>query len=293
MEKVFKLEAKGFAFGDVGLGEGEAGGGVYGCSERGRLVGGSGVGCGGMRGGGRGGCRARGRTCSGRRCHCGCDDGWIDADGQEFLAGEVEREILVGLEETELADLLGGDSAGGEVGDAAGFELDADVGDVGLAGEDGKADGADFADGGVGEGEDDVEVVDHEVEDDVDVEGARSEDAEAVGLEEHGVVELGEGGGDGGVEALEMTDGDDAVEGGGELEDAVGIGEGSGEGLLDEEVEAGEKELLGDGGVVDGGDADGSGVEVEFGVEELGEGGEGGDVVGAGGGVAATGVGLD
>ena len=199
----------------------------------------------------------------------------------------------MGLEETELADLLGGDAAGGEVGDAAGVELDADVGDVGFGREDGEADGADFADGGVGEGEDDVEVVDHEVEDDVDVEGSRGEDAEAVGLEEHGLVELGEGGGDGGVEAFEMTDGDDAVEGGGKFEDAVGIGEGGGEGLLDEEIEAGEKELLGDGGVVDGGDADGSGVEVELCVEEFGEGGEGGDVVGGGGGVAATGVGLD
>ena len=44
VEEVFKLKAKGFAFGDVGLGEGEAGGGVDG---------GHGVG----RGGGRGGCR--------------------------------------------------------------------------------------------------------------------------------------------------------------------------------------------------------------------------------------------
>jgi len=59
VEKVFKLKAKGFAFGDVGLGEGEAGGGVYDCSERGRLVGGSG-GSGVRRGGGRGGCRDRG-----------------------------------------------------------------------------------------------------------------------------------------------------------------------------------------------------------------------------------------
>jgi len=87
---------------------------------------------------------------------------------------------LAGLKETELADLFGGDAAGGEVGDAAGFELDADVGDVGLVREDGQADGSDFANGGVGEGEDDVEVVDHEVEDYVDVEGTRGEDAEPV-----------------------------------------------------------------------------------------------------------------
>ena len=76
----------------------------------------------------------------------------------------------MGLEETEFADLLSGDAAGGEVGDAAGFELDADVGDVGFAGENGEADGSDLLDGRLGEGEDDVEIVNHEVEDDVDVE---------------------------------------------------------------------------------------------------------------------------
>ncbi len=59
--------------------------------------------------------------------------------------------------------------------------------------------------------ENDVEVVDHEVEDDVDVERARGEDAEAMGLEEHGLEEVLAGGGDGGVEALEVAGLDDAV----------------------------------------------------------------------------------
>ncbi len=263
VEKIFKLEAKGFAFGDVRFGEGEACGGVLTGGGRGRMGGGGGC------GGGRGGCRRGSDACRGRRhgCgfDCGCDDGWIDADGEEFLAGEVEGEVLVGLEEAELADLLGGDAAGGEVCDAAGVELDADVGDVGFGRQDGEADGADFADGGIGEREDDVEVVDHEVEDDVDVEGAGSEDAEPVGLEEHGLVERCEGGGDGGVEALEVADGDDAAVGLREGEDVVGLGEGGGEGLFDEDVEAGEEELIGDGGVMDGGDADGRGVEREVG----------------------------
>lgn len=204
----------------------------------------------------------------------------------------------MGLEEAELADLLGGDAGGGEVGDAAGGELDADVGDVGFGGEDGEADGANLFDGGVGEGEDDVEVVDHEVEDDVDVKGARGEDAEAVGLEEHGVIESSEGRGDGGVEALQVPDGEDAVARLGEMDEVVGFGEGGGEGLLDEDVYstvlwAGEEEIFGDGGVVDGGDADGGGVEVEVRGEEIGDGGEGGDVEGGGEGAAARGVGID
>jgi len=69
----------------------------------------------------------------------------IDVDGEEFLAGEVEGEVLVGLKETEFADLLRADSAGSEVGDAAGVELYADVGDIDFAGEDGQADGTDLS----------------------------------------------------------------------------------------------------------------------------------------------------
>ena len=85
-----------------------------------------------------------------------------------------------------------------------------------------------------------------------------------MGLEEHGLVESIDGRGDGGVEALEVADGDDVLVCVREVEDAVGLGEGCGEGLFDEEVEAGEQELLGDGGVMDGGDADGCGVEGEM-----------------------------
>ena len=65
--------------------------------------------------------------------------------------------------------------------------------------------------GRLNEAENDVEVVHHEIEDDVDVERARGEDAEPVGLEEHGHVDIGVDGEDGGVEALEMTDLKDAL----------------------------------------------------------------------------------
>ena len=114
-----------------------------------------------------------------------------------------------------------------------------------------------------------------------------------MGLEEHGLVESLDGCGDGGVEALEVTDGDDATAGTGDVENVIGFSESGGEGLLDEDVEVGEKELLGDGGVVDGGDADGCGVEGEVGGEEIGDGREGGDVAGGGEGGASIGVGFD
>ena len=211
--------------------QGEAGGGV---TSLGRGCGGQGGELGGVEGGGRGG-------------------GSRYVDEEQVFAGEIEGEVLAGLKEAELADGLGRDAAGGEVGDAAVFELEANVGDIDLAGEDGKADGADLADWAGDEGEDDVEVVDHEVEDDVDVEGARGEDAEAVALEEHGAVEMRAGGDDGGVEAFEVAGLDDAVVLRGEAQDGVGVFEACGEGLFNQEVDACCEEVGGGLGVVDGG----------------------------------------
>jgi len=124
--------------------------------------------------------------------------------------------------------------------------------------------------------------VDHEIEDDVDVEGTRGEDAEPVRLEEHGVVEGSEGRGDGRIEALEVADGDDAALRLGESQDMVCLGEGGGEGLFDEDVDACGEKLLGNRSVMAGGDADGRGVERQVGGEQLGDGGEGWDVVGRG-----------
>jgi hypothetical protein len=48
------------------------------------------------------------------------------------------------LEEAQLADTLGADPAGGEVGDAARFEFHAHIRDVNLLRQDRQADGADF-----------------------------------------------------------------------------------------------------------------------------------------------------
>jgi hypothetical protein len=185
----------------------------------------------------------------------------VDGDDEQVLAGVVDGDVLVGLEEAEFADALGGDAAGGEVGDAAGVELDACVGDIDLGGEDGEADGVDFADGRVGEVEDDVEVVDHEVEDDVDVEGAGAEDAEAVGLEEHGSVDAGFERGDGGVEAFEVADLNEAVVLVGEVDELICLGESGGDGFFDKQVQACCEQGGGYVEVGGGGNADRGGVE--------------------------------
>ncbi len=68
--------------------------------------------------------------------------------------------------------------------------------------------------------------MDHKVEDDIDVESAGAEDAEAVRLEEHGLMGAGSEGGDGGVEALEMAYLDEATAFAGEADEGVGLLEG-------------------------------------------------------------------
>ena len=161
------------------------------------------------------------------------------------------------MEKAKFANLFRGDAAGGEVGDGAGAELEANVGDIRLWREHGETDRTDFGDLGISHGEDDVEIVDHEVKDDVDVEGARGKDGQPVCLKEHGPGEARQGGSNGGVEALEVAGGEDAAAAGGEGNQRVGFVEVRGEGFFDEDVEAGFKELCGDRGVSHGGDGNG------------------------------------
>src|SRR5690348_3645972 len=201
------------------------------------------------------------------------------------------------LEESQLADAFGADAAGGEVGDAAGVELDADVGDVDLAGEDGQANGMQGADRRAHQREDDVEVVDHEVKDDIDVQRAGAEDAEAMRLKEHGRVDAGLGGGDGRVEALEVARLQDARALCCEIDELRRLVGGGGEGLLDEQIESGVEELLGDFEVRRCGRADRGGVEAEVAAaargEGFGDGREDRDAPFASSGAGARRIGLD
>jgi hypothetical protein len=148
----------------------------------------------------------------------------------------------VRLEEAELADSLCGDAGGGEVGDGTGGKLDAGVGDIGIGAEDGEAGGPDFVDGGLGELEHDVQVMDHEVEDDIDVKGAWGKEAEAVSLKEHGVMRKGAKGLHSGIETFQVAylKGEGALLG--EGDQVVSLGEVGSDGFLDEEVQAGLEE---------------------------------------------------
>jgi hypothetical protein len=114
-----------------------------------------------------------------------------------------------------------------------------------------------------------------------------------MGLEEHGAGELGLDAEDSGVEALEVADLEDAVVFLGEGDEGVGFSEGGGDGLFDEAVDAGRKELRGDVVVMDGRNGYRGGVEAEAGAEGFFRSGEDGDGVLGGYGLCALGMGFN
>jgi len=114
--------------------------------------------------------------------------------------------------------------------------------------------------------------VNHEVEDNVDVEAARSENAEAVDFKKERERDGFLNGENGWVEALEVADLEDAVVLGGELNEVPGALEIEGDGLLDEDVEAGFDELTADFGMGNRGHRDYAGIGVIGEFLERGEG---------------------
>ena len=101
---------------------------------------------------------------------------------------------------------LQGEPAGGDVGDAAVLESEAGVADVLDVADDADAGGVDLRDPALGQAQDDVDVVDHHVQDDADVDAAEGQGADARDLHEpRPDVQPGHGA-DGGVEPLDVPD---------------------------------------------------------------------------------------
>jgi hypothetical protein len=90
------------------------------------------------------------------------------------LVHVVERQVGVVLEDADLAEPVLADPACRDVGDAAVLELDAGIGDVLGGAQYGDAGGVHGLHRGVGEPEDDVQIVNHEVEDHADLGAARA-----------------------------------------------------------------------------------------------------------------------
>jgi hypothetical protein len=111
--------------------------------------------------------------------------------------------------------------------------------------------------------------VDHEVQYHVDIERTRSEDAEAVHLEKHGLGNQWDGRSDGGVKAFEVADLGYALIFGGECDEFVGFGERGGEWLFDEDVDARLHQHSSCVEMIDGGNGDGGGLDLAVSGKEL------------------------
>src|SRR5262249_37226848 len=122
------------------------------------------------------------------------------------------------------------------------------------------------------EGVQDLEVVDHQVEDDVDVETARGEDGETLDFEEARRSADSQERLDGRVVELDVADGEDSPGGLARFDHAVGFGEARGDGLLDEDVEATAEEGAAEVGMGDGRRGDDGGFDAAGEVVEIGEG---------------------
>ena len=121
-------------------------------------------------------------------------------------AGEIERQIAVGLEQPEAADPLPRDPAGGGQRDRAVGELDPRVGEVQVRAQQRQPRRAHLGGlGAAGEVQHQVEIVDHEVEHDGDVGAARLERRQPLALDVAGSVEIGLGRAERAVVALDVA----------------------------------------------------------------------------------------
>ncbi len=217
----------------------------------------------------------------------------IDGDHKGVAPGIVDGNVATGLKVAQLADAFDGDAGGSEVGDTAGVEFHADVGDIDLAGEDGQADGAQFADRTGSETEYDVEIVDHQVEHNIDIQRAWSKDAEAVRFEEHWPAEILLHGKNSGVEAFQMSRLEDASVTIRKRDHLIGLGEGCRQWLLHQAVNAGREQLGGYGTVMHGGHGDDGSVQCGTGRERRIERGIDGNRIQPYNLVGADGIGLN
>src|SRR5579859_1935259 len=108
------------------------------------------------------------------------------AGDQAVLLLVIERDVGVGAEEAHASLGLEGEARGGHVCYAAVVEGEACIADVLHVADDADADGVDLGDLRAGQSEDDVDVVNHHVEDDADIDAAESHRADADDFNESG-----------------------------------------------------------------------------------------------------------
>src|SRR6188472_263907 len=174
-------------------------------------------------------------------------DGGIAAEaiaGNAPLA-EVATEIMVASEYAHLPFGLVAHPARGDVGDAARLEVDSGIGKIDPAAEHRRADGVHLAYRRVHEPDDHVDVVNHEIEDHVDLDTAVLPRRDAVALE---IERLGDHLGKravGAREALDVPDLEHDLALLGEARERIRASHAFGDRLLDEHVDAGLDQVAG------------------------------------------------
>jgi len=163
----------------------------------------------------------------------------IDADAQNILTGEIDGNIFVVLKKAHFANFFSGDPAGGEIRDGTGGKFDAGLGDIIFIGDDRNADGFDVDDRGVDQRKQNIQVVNHDVVDNVDVEAARSENSKTMDLEKHWFGNDFTDGDDRGVVALEMADLQNSLGALSRRDQTIGFAHRRGHGLFDQNIDAG------------------------------------------------------
>ena len=154
----------------------------------------------------------------------------------------VEGKIGVALKNADLAEAFGTDAARGDVGDTAILKPDPCVGDVFAARQHGYADGIDRGDGRVHEMQNDLEVMDHEIKNDPDVEAALGKGRETMALDELRRVEPSLELAHDRIKSLDVTDLEDTTLFRGEGDHGFSIIDRVGDGFFHEDVFTGGKQ---------------------------------------------------
>jgi hypothetical protein len=116
----------------------------------------------------------------------------------------------------------------------------------------------------MGEGENNVEIVNHEVENDIDIQGAGREDTETVRLKKHGPRKMRLDGENGRVESHKMAGLQDAPFLFGLANEVVCLIETGRERLFHEQIEAGFEQSRRNGVMLHGGHGHAGGMNVKF-----------------------------
>src|SRR5713226_8640435 len=127
-------------------------------------------------------------------------------DAQRVAPGVIERDVFMLLEESYLADSFCGNAARRDIGDCAAGELEPGMRDVHFVAQNRNAHGLHLGHWLLDQGEQNVEIVNHQVIDNIHIQAARCEYSQAMHFEKQRVVEDGLDGQYRGIESFQMPD---------------------------------------------------------------------------------------